>query len=137
MSKLFTSRVNAGAVNFAMLILRVLSGGMMFTHGWAKLNSFSAKKDGFPDPLHVGHAVSMSLTVFAEALCAALIVVGLLTRLAAIPLVICMGVVIFMVKKGAPLNENEMAILFLAAFMAILFAGPGKFSLDHMIGKGK
>ncbi|MBW8683697.1 DoxX family protein [Chitinophaga rhizophila] len=137
MSKLFTSRVNAGAVSAAMLVLRVASGAMMFTHGWAKLNTFSAKKDSFPDPLHVGHAVSLSMTVFAEALCAALIVIGLLTRLAAIPLVICMGVIIFMVKKGAPLNEIEMAILFLAAFLAILFAGPGKYSLDHMIGKGK
>lgn len=137
MSKLFTSRVNAGAVNFALLILRVISGAMMFTHGWAKLNTFSAKKDSFADPLHIGNVVSLSLTVFAEALCAALIVVGLMTRLAAVPLVICMGVVVFMVKKGAPLNENEMGILFLAAFAAILFAGPGKYSLDHLFGKGK
>jgi putative oxidoreductase len=135
MSKLFTSRVNTGAVNFAMLILRVVSGALMFIHGWAKLNTFSAKKDSFPDPLHVGHAVSLSMTIFAEALCAALIVVGLLTRLAAVPLVFCMVVVVFVVKKGAPLSENEMGILFLTAFAAILFAGPGKYSLDHLIGK--
>jgi putative oxidoreductase len=135
MSKLFTSRVNAGAVNFSMLILRVVFGALMFTHGWEKLNTFSAKKATFPDPLHVGHAVSLSLTIFAEAFCAALIVVGLLTRLAAIPLVFCMIVVVFVVMKDAPLHQNEMGIMFLTAFTAILFTGPGKYSVDHLIGK--
>lgn len=135
MSKLFTSRVNTGAVNFAMLVLRVVFGAAMFVHGWAKLNTFSEKKGVFPDPLHVGSAISLSLTIFAEAFCAVLVIIGLLTRLASIPLVICMAVVVFMVMKNAPLAQNEMAILFLAAFTAILFAGPGKYSLDHLIGK--
>jgi len=135
MSKLFTSRVNTGAVNLSLLVLRVVFGGMMFTHGWKKLNTFSASKDQFPDPLHIGHSLSLSLTIFAEAFCAALVVVGLLTRLAAVPLVICMGVVVFIVMKDVPLDKNEMGILFLAAFTAILLAGPGKYSVDQLIGK--
>jgi len=135
MSKLFTSRVNTGAVNLSLLILRVVFGALMFTIGWKKLNTFSASKDQFPDPLHVGHALSLSLTIFAEAFCAALVVVGLLTRLAAAPLVFCMGIVVFVVMKNAPLDQNMMGILFLAAFTAILLAGPGKYSVDHLIGK--
>ncbi|MCF6402737.1 DoxX family protein [Chitinophaga filiformis] len=135
MSKLFTSRVNTGAVNLALLVLRVVFGGLMFTHGLSKLKGFSQMVDKFPDPLHVGQTVSLSLTIFAEALCAALVVVGLLTRLAAIPLVFCMVIVVFVVMKNAPLSQMEMGILFLAAFTAILFAGPGKYSLDHLIGK--
>jgi putative oxidoreductase len=135
MSKLFTSRVNTGAVNFAMLVIRVVFGAAMFAHGLSKLNKFSEIKGGFPDPLHVGHTISLSLTIFAEVLCAALLVIGLLTRLAAIPLVFCMGVVVFIVMKDVPLSQNEMGILFLTAFTAILFAGPGKYSLDHLIGK--
>lgn len=135
MSKLFTSRVNTGAVNFALLVLRVVFGASMFVHGLAKLNGFSKMEREFPDPLHVGHTISLSLTIFAETLCAALVVIGLLTRFAAIPLVICMGVVVFVVMKDVPFLQNEMGILFLAAFTAILVAGPGKYSLDHMIGK--
>lgn len=135
MSKLFTSRVNTGAVNFAMLVLRVVFGAAMFTHGLSKLNKFSEIKGGFPDPLHIGQTISLSLTVFAETLCAALVVIGLLTRFAAIPLVICMGVVVFMVMKNVPFSQNEMGILFLAAFTTILLAGPGKYSMDHLIGK--
>jgi putative oxidoreductase len=135
MSKLFTSRVNTGAVNFAMLILRVVFGAAMFVHGWQKLNTFSEKKGAFPDPLHVGHAISLSLTIFAEAFCSVLVVIGLLTRIASVPLVFCMVIVVFVVMKDVPLAQNEMGILFLAAFTAILFAGPGKYSLDHLIGK--
>lgn len=135
MSKLFTSRVNTGAVNFAMLVLRVVFGALMFTHGLSKLKGFSQVVGKFPDPLHVGQTISLSLTIFAETLCAALVAVGLLTRLAAVPLVFCMIIVVFVVMKNAPLSQNEMGILYLAAFTAILFAGPGKYSLDHLIGK--
>src|SRR5262245_6462540 len=97
MSKLFTSRVNTGAVNFAVLVLRVVFGAAMFTHGLSKLKGFSGMVNKFPDPLHVGQTISLSLTIFAETLCAGLVVIGLLTRLAAIPLVFCMIIVVFVV----------------------------------------
>jgi putative oxidoreductase len=135
MSKLFSSRVNNGALNFSLLILRVTAGALMFLHGWEKLNKFSTLKGSFFDPFHIGSTVSLSLTIFAEAFCAALIVLGLLTRLAAIPLVICMGVVVFMFHAHNPIGQKELAIVYLAVFTTILFTGPGKFSLDKVIGK--
>jgi putative oxidoreductase len=135
MSKLLSTRVPAGGLNFALLLLRVVPFALMFLHGWDKLMTFSQKKGVFPDPLHVGHAVSLSLTIFAEALCAALLVLGLLTRLAAIPLVICMGVVVFMVQANAPIGQKELAIVYLVIATALLFTGPGRFSVDKLMGK--
>jgi putative oxidoreductase len=135
MSKLFSSRVSNGSVNLSLFVLRVVTGALMFTHGWEKLNTFSAKKNGFPDPLHIGHTLSLSLTVFAEALCSVLLIIGLLTRFATIPLIICMGVAIFLVLGTAPLAQKELAIIYLGVFVAILLTGPGKISVDHLIGK--
>lgn len=135
MSKLFSSRVNNGALNFSLLILRVATGALMFLHGWGKLNKFSEMKGGFPDPLHIGSLASLSLTIFAEAFCSVLLILGLLTRLATIPLIICMGVAIFIIHGHDPVEKKELAILYVAAFIAILFTGPGKFSLDKVIGK--
>lgn len=73
------------------------------------------------------------MTIGAEVVCAALIIVGLGTRVVAIPLIIAMLVAVFVFHSGDPLGKREMAILFLAAFSSIALMGPGKFSLDEVI----
>lgn len=135
MRKLFSTGYTNGAVSFSMLVLRVVSGGLILLHGWPKLINFTAKMNTFPDPLGVGHKISLGMVVFAEVFCAVLLIMGLLTRLAAVPLVICMSVVIFMIHGKDTVSEKELPILFLAAFVTLLFTGPGKFSLDGALGK--
>lgn len=135
MRKLFSAGYTNGAVSFSMLVLRVVSGGLILLHGWPKLINFTAKMNTFPDPLGVGHKISLGMVVFAEVFCAVLLIMGLLTRLASVPLVICMSVIIFMIHGKDPVSEKEMPILFLAAFVTLLFTGPGRFSLDGALGK--
>lgn len=136
MSKLFSSKASNGAINFSLFILRVGFGALLImNHGLAKLKGFSAMKDNFPDPLHIGHPISLGLTVFAEVFCAGLVVLGLATRIAAIPVVIMLGVALFMIHGHQSLKEQESAILYLVPFLVILVAGPGKVSLDKAIGK--
>ena len=136
MSKLFSSKFSAGQVNFSLLLLRVGFGGMLvINHGYQKLTHFSTLKDTFADPFHIGHTASLSLTLFAEVLCAVFVILGLLTRLAAVPLIILFGTAIFMIHGHAPLAEREPAILYMIPSVILLFAGPGKVSMDNMIGK--
>ncbi|NIG53751.1 DoxX family protein [Chitinophaga sp. Cy-1792] len=133
MRKLFSASFTNGAVDFSMLILRVVFGGLILLHGWPLLINFAAKKNSFPDPLHIGHTTWLSLTIFAEVACAAFVIIGLLTRLAAVPLIICMAVTIFVVHAHEPLLRNEQSVMFLAAFTVTLFTGPGRVSLDNLI----
>ncbi|SFE04193.1 putative oxidoreductase [Chitinophaga sp. CF118] len=136
MRKLFSTGFTNGSVNFSLFVLRVVFGGLLVTqHGWDKLMKFSSLRYSFPDPLHIGSTASLSLTVFAEVLCSIFLVLGLLTRLAAIPLVITFGVVVFMIKGNAPVSEKELPIMYLAAFIVVLAAGPGKASVDRLMGK--
>lgn len=121
-------------LNITALLMR-LASALMIPHGWKKLAEFSEKMDTFPDPLHVGHAASLSLTVFAEFFCSILIVTGLFTRLATIPLIICMLVIIFLVDQGQPYLESELAIVYCLLYFAILIIGSGKYSLDNAIRK--
>ena len=107
----------------------------MFHHGFDKLIHFTQRVNNFPDPLHIGSTLSLSLTIFAEFFCSVLVVFGLLTRLAAIPLVIVCIVALFIVHKGEVYGDGEMAALFLGIFLTTLFVGPGKFSLDRLLGK--
>jgi|SRR5688572_24528059 len=106
----------------------------MIPHGYQKLMNFASKSSTFVDPFGIGPSTSMALSIFAEFFCAVLIVLGLLTRFATIPLIINMGVALFIVHKG-DIFKFETPALFFFGFIALLFAGPGKFSMDRLIGK--
>jgi putative oxidoreductase len=134
----FSTAVNAGAVNFWLLISRVAIGAMMFSHGWPKFQKLMAGGEiQFADPFGIGPAASLALTVFAEAACSLLLVFGLATRLATIPLIITMLVAIFYAHAGDPFGKKEMAVIYLLMYIGILILGAGKYSVDHAIaGKG-
>jgi putative oxidoreductase len=137
MKKFFSTGFTNGSVNFSLLLLRVVFGGLLLTqHGWDKLIKFSSLRYSFPDPFHaIGSTAALSLTLFAEVLCSIFVILGLMTRLAAIPLVITFLVIVFMVKGNASIGERELPVMYLAAFMVILAAGPGKASVDKLMGK--
>lgn len=88
----------------------------------------------FGDPLGLGSELSLALTVFAEFVCAILLILGLATRLATIPLIITMVVAGFIVHGNDPFGKKEMALLYLAVYFVLLITGPGKYSLDNSLG---
>ena len=119
-----------------LLALRVgFAGFMLWQHGLAKLLGFAELSTKFADPIGLGSAVSLSLAIFAEVLCSALVIVGLGTRLAAVPLAVTMLVAAFRVHAGDPVADRELAFLYLFAFTSLVLAGPGKFSVDAVIDK--
>jgi putative oxidoreductase len=108
----------------------------MMTHGWGKLMMlFRGEFDKFGDPLGIGNTMSLIGAAGAEFGCALLVVLGLMTRLAAIPLVFTMSVAAFIVHRADPWTmgagaSKEPAMLFLIPFLALAFTGAGRFSLD-------
>lgn len=140
LKKLFSPSETSTPTSLALLVLRLSFGVAMFKcHGLDKLNHFSTMASGFLDPLGIGSKLSFSLVVFAEVVGALFVAIGLLTRFAALTLVIDMGVAFFMVHKLAltGTHSGELALVYLAAFVAILFAGPGKFSADKALFKSQ
>ena len=135
MSRFFSTKYNEGALDFSLFILRLTGGGLMVKHGFDKLIHFTDTVKKFPDPIHIGSTLSLALVIFAEFFCAVLLIFGLLTRLAAVPLVVSGFIAVFIVHEGRVFADGEKAALFLAMFLFLLFTGPGKFSLDRLIGK--
>jgi putative oxidoreductase len=135
MKRLFSTKVSDNAISIALLILRITAGGLIIPHGYSKLMSFASRSSSFSDPYHIGSSTSMALIIFAEFFCGALVVLGLLTRLACIPLIIGMGTVVFMINHGNLTGKNETPVLFLGCFIVLLITGPGKASIDRLIGK--
>ena len=128
---------------FAPLILRVMAGIIMAVHGWQKLQGGPANFGsqalanlGVPLPVFMGYVVT-----FAELIGGILLIVGLLSRLAALILAIEMVFTTLLVKInvgfiGSPGSGAgaELDLILLAAFLAILLVGPGRLSLDELLG---
>jgi putative oxidoreductase len=135
MKKLFSIKYSDNGIAFATFVLRLALGGLVIPHGYSKLISFAAKSSTFADPFHIGHPTSMALAIFAEFFCGVFILLGFFTRFACIPLIISMAVAVFYAHKGDFFGQGETATLYMFGYVALLFTGPGKFSLDKLIGK--
>ncbi|HMU72601.1 MAG TPA: DoxX family protein [Ferruginibacter sp.] len=135
MKKLLSAKYSAGAVNAAMLIARLALGILMMDHGYDKLIHFSEYSHQFINFLGMGKTLSLALVVFAEFFCSLFLILGLFTRLATIPLIITMCVVIFSINNGKVFMQHESPALYLTGFLVLLIIGPGRISVDSMIGK--
>lgn len=120
-------------IDFSLLIFRAGTGLMMLTHGYPKFQRVMAGEYSFGDPLGLGVEVSLILAVFAEFLCAILLVLGLTTRYALVPLIIMMAVAAFVVHGDDPFGTQEKSAIYLLCFSVLLVSGPGKYSLDKKL----
>ncbi|HEX7086514.1 MAG TPA: DoxX family protein [Vicinamibacterales bacterium] len=119
--------------DFALLLLRVTFGaGLLYLHGWGKLTGYPERMHRFADPFGIGSPVSLALSIFAEVVCSALIVLGLFTRFAALVCVINMTVAFTFAHQMRLWGERngELAFAYLIVFLAIFIAGPGRYSMD-------
>lgn len=117
-----------------LLAQRFIAGSLMIAlHGWPKLSAFSTKAQTFSDPLGVGSTTSLALAVFAEVVCALLVVVGAFTRLAVVPLLFTMAVAFFVVHGDDPWKKKELAAVYFAVFLPLLFSGAGPWSVDGLL----
>lgn len=107
----------------------------MLTHGFPKLMKVIDGNMQFGDPLGIGAGPSLVLAAFAEAICSILIILGLATRLAVIPLIITMATAAFIVHANDPFSSQEMPLLYLLIYVTLMVTGPGKYAVDQAIGK--
>jgi len=114
-----------------LAFFRIAISAMMLFHGIPKFQKLIAGDFEFSDPLGIGEAPSLFLTVIGEFVCPILIIIGFKTRWAAIPAAITMIVAAFIVHGADPFGTKEKALFYLVAFIAIALLGPGKFSVDR------
>ncbi|MFL5560157.1 MAG: DoxX family protein [Gemmatimonadaceae bacterium] len=131
----YSRRVDTG-----LLILRIVIGIVFLMHGGQKLFVFGFSgvsgafgQMGIPMP-----GITGPLAAIVEFLAGGALVIGLLTRLAALGLAIDMAGALLMVhlKGGFFLpNGYEFALTLFGANVAIAIAGAGYYSLDRIIAE--
>ncbi|HEY6282178.1 MAG TPA: DoxX family protein [Burkholderiales bacterium] len=123
----------------APLVVRLFFGYFWLETGWAKLHNLDAFTErfigwGIPFP-----AFSAALSAGTEFVAGGLIMIGLLTRLAAIPMIINMVVAIALVViKNVGSFDDFVELdefVYILIFFWLLMAGPGKVSVDTLINR--
>lgn len=131
---LFPSNLSGNGCSLFLLMLRVVFGLLLMSHGvqkWVILSSTSAM---FPDPIGLGGQVSLLLAIFAELFCSLFFIVGMFYRLALIPMIITLGVAFLIIHGGSIVQGGELAFVYLVMFILLYVTGPGKYSVDHLFG---
>jgi putative oxidoreductase len=119
------------------LVARVALGVVFLSTGWAKLHDLGKVTDFFT---HLGipaSAFNAALVAYTETLCGALLLFGLATRLACVPLFVTMVVAIVTAKLGEvhvlPDLFGLVEFTYLGLLLFVAVHGPGAFSVDVAI----
>jgi putative oxidoreductase len=136
------------ADSWSSLVLRVMLGIVMFPHGaqkvlgWLGGYGFAGTMSFFTDKMHIPVFFAF-LAIMAEFLGSLGLIIGLLTRVAALGLLCEMIVIIpmfhwtngfFMNWFGKQAGEGfEYHLLVIAMCLALLISGGGKWSVDRAI----
>jgi len=121
------------ATPWGLFFLRVAASGMMLSHGIPKFLSYSEKLHTFSDPLGVSSPVSLTLAIGAEVFCSIALLLGLRTRLAALPLLFTMLVAAILVLSGDPFQKRELPLMFAIIYATLMLCGGGALQLDRWI----
>lgn len=134
--------IDATLRNYAWLgplLLRLVFGWFWLETGWAKLHNlefFAGRfvEWGIPWPM-----LSATVSGATDLIGGALLIVGLGTRLAAIPMIVNMLVALAVVVLPTITTFNEFVeldeVLYVCVLFWLLMAGPGKASLDHVLAR--
>ena len=139
-SKLLYPKVFPPKLDLGLLILRVAVLMPLFLkHGIEKIVNFSYMSHNFPDPVHIGVFPTFIIAFISDAICSWLVMLGVCTRWIALFMFCNLFVgwslrhhFMFWIRSNW---HGEMMVIYMAAILALIFLGPGKYSVDHLIQK--
>ena len=144
--KLFHVNHDSAAADLALLAMRIIVGLTLFNFSGAqKLFRLPALISSGTDPLGLGVLAPASIifATFALGICTLFVVVGLATRYAAFFTTISLAGTFFLIDQSLSTNlldpghntHAEVTWLYMSAYFALLFTGPGSYSLDRIFSK--
>lgn len=128
--------------DLAIGLLRATMGAVFVAHGWPKIFRSADTGQGprRTENLLRGKGVPYPAAVallagYVETLCGFLLVVGLLTRVAVIPLILTLILAIPMVKwKKGFVDGWDWPFTLIIVGVVLLVQGPGQISIDALVG---
>jgi len=128
------------AADLGPLLLRVGVGVVFAVHGWQKFDGGVSNFAPFLQSLNVPAPELVAwLQTIAEGVGGLMLIAGVLTRLVTVPLIVTMVGAIALVKVDvgftvADAAGAELDVALLAGLLGLLFIGPGRLSVDGLLG---
>jgi putative oxidoreductase len=130
--------------SFGALVMRLVLGAIVVVHGYGKIIPRGALYNFTQTVAHLGLPAWLGyVSAFTEFFGGMLLILGLLTRVAALGNAIDMGVAVVKVHLNGGLTGHggqpgfEFPLALLAIALMLVFTGSRLLSLDRVIGKGK
>jgi len=129
--------------DLALLALRVGLGVVMVAHGWQKWTGggIGGTAEGFEGNGIPLATVAATFAIVVELVGGVAIIVGALTPLFAVGFAATMVGAMVFVHGGsgfyAATGGYEFVLLLGIVALVVAAAGPGRFSVDHLIGRGR
>ena len=140
LKRLFLYSVGYTYSNLSRLFLRLFTGVMFLQLCVRQMLHFDEIVPEFQGIMGLSPEFSATALLVVELLCAAFIILGVLTRLAVLPPIAIMCVAERVIQTSASTGTDQLfnfqpgyPVMFLGIFVYFLLAGPGKISLDYVI----
>ena len=123
----------------ALLVARLTVGVLFVSTGWGKVHSLAKVTDYFTDLRIPFPALNATVASWTELVCGSLLVIGLASRLASLPLVVTMVVALITAKRddihGIADLFGQVEWTYIAILLIVAAVGPGAASADAVVVK--
>ena len=113
-------------IDLGLFFLRITGSLLLlYVHGLPKIVHFSEELTRIEDPFGFGPYFSLIPAIVAEVICPILILFGVATRLACLPIIAVLLVAMLVVHPGWSIAEGQFGWLLLIIFTTLAITGPG------------
>ncbi|CAM3345046.1 DoxX family protein [Pseudomonas floridensis] len=111
---------------WGLLFMRVsVSLLLLHVHGLPKLMHWSEEVQRIEDPFGLGGTLTLALAVFAEVICPVLLILGIWSRLACLPVLAVLAVAVLFIHPEWSVEQGQFAWLLIILFLGLALTGPG------------
>lgn len=133
---ILSSDLHSTTANFGILFFRVaVATELIVVHGLKKIGIGVAVPEDIPNPFGFPSILNDFLAIAANVYLPVFVVLGLFTRLAAIPALIVTATGYFIMHGTDSLIERDIPFMYSIAMLTIAMVGGGKYSVDGYLTK--
>ena len=120
--------------NISLLIYRILLALELFrVHGLKKFRIENGQKEHVPNPLHLPEKLNAFVATFSDTVVPFLVMLGLGTRLAIVPVIGVTAIGYFVVHRKDSLEVKDVPYMYTLSFLFLLVIGAGTYSVDNYL----